>query len=253
MHRPRAGSCARGDRDDRGRPRHRPDRCSERAHRGRCAVVDTHCETALKPLRQILRPLCSDAVVERLARTGDDREALLAPERDAGVDDPARIALHSCRRASSQPSEPYCSETRATVSKADAPANAKSAARPLTKGSGSGRSSSGAASIAAPAPITAAGQGRTGQATAAPTTSASAEITQAPNKIMRPSPERSDAARCSGGKWPLAARTVRATDSTSAMNSASAKTAWRGITMTARLVLLTRRRSPTLIYKTYIS
>ena len=43
--------------------------------------------------------------------------------------------------------KPYCSETRATVSKADAPANAKSAARPLTKGSGSGRSSSGAASI----------------------------------------------------------------------------------------------------------
>jgi len=64
--------------------------------------------------------------------------------------------------------KPYCSETRATVSKADALANAKSAARPLTKGSGSGRSSSGAASIAAPAPITAAGQGRTGQATAAP-------------------------------------------------------------------------------------
>src|SRR5262249_2085705 len=43
-------------------------------------------------LRQILRPLCSDAVVERLARTGDDRKALLAPERDAGVGDHARIA-----------------------------------------------------------------------------------------------------------------------------------------------------------------
>src|SRR6516225_7032161 len=57
--------------------------------------------------------------------------------------------------------KPYCSKTRATVSKADAPANAKSAARPLTKGSGSGRSSSGAASIAAPAPITAAGHGST--------------------------------------------------------------------------------------------
>src|SRR2546430_1514350 len=45
-----------------------------------------------EPLRQILRPFCSDAVVERLARTGDDRKGLLAPERNAGVDDHARIA-----------------------------------------------------------------------------------------------------------------------------------------------------------------
>src|SRR5262245_66330560 len=47
---------------------------------------------ALEALRQILRPLCADALVERLARTGDDRKGLLAPERDAGVDDHARIA-----------------------------------------------------------------------------------------------------------------------------------------------------------------
>src|SRR5438874_11241597 len=45
-----------------------------------------------EPLRQILRPLFSYAVVERLARTGDDREGLLAPERDAGVDNHPRIA-----------------------------------------------------------------------------------------------------------------------------------------------------------------
>src|SRR6266404_1719835 len=45
-----------------------------------------------EPLRQILRPLFSYAVVERLARTGDDREGLFAPERDAGVDNHPRIA-----------------------------------------------------------------------------------------------------------------------------------------------------------------
>src|SRR5215813_13542606 len=46
----------------------------------------------LEVLRQILRPLCADAVVKRLARTGDDREGLFAPERNARVDDHARIA-----------------------------------------------------------------------------------------------------------------------------------------------------------------
>src|SRR6516162_10409191 len=47
------------------------------------ALVDTHCETALEPLRQILRPLCSDAVVERLARTRDDRKGLFAQASDS--------------------------------------------------------------------------------------------------------------------------------------------------------------------------
>src|SRR5215831_4435384 len=97
---------------------------------------------------------------------------------------------------------PYCSERRARASKADALAKARRAARPLTKASGSGRSSSGAASIAAPAPITAAGQGRMAHAATAPTRSASAETAQAPNKMARPTPERSDAPRCFGGKWP---------------------------------------------------
>src|SRR5262245_997135 len=46
----------------------------------------------LKPLRQILRPLCADSVVERLARTGDGREGFFAPPWDAGVDDHPRIA-----------------------------------------------------------------------------------------------------------------------------------------------------------------
>src|SRR6516162_8644736 len=62
------------------------------------ALVDTHCETALEPLRQILRPLCSDAVVERLAQTRDDRKGLLAPERDAGVSLSAAIRAAKGRR-----------------------------------------------------------------------------------------------------------------------------------------------------------
>jgi hypothetical protein len=94
----------------------------------------------------------------------------------------------------------YSSDTRASASKTDTPAKATRAVRPLTKGSGNGRSSSGPARIAAPAPITAAGHDRTGQAAAAPTRSESAETMHAPNKMARPVLERSDAARCSGGK-----------------------------------------------------
>src|SRR6516162_10758130 len=56
------------------------------------ALVDTHCETALEPLRQILRPLCSDAVVERLARTGDDRKGLFARALDSAVRRVGKIA-----------------------------------------------------------------------------------------------------------------------------------------------------------------
>src|SRR5262249_48794025 len=51
-----------------------------------------HDGEMLKILRQVLRPLGAQAVVERLARAGDDRKSLLAPERDAGVDDHPRIA-----------------------------------------------------------------------------------------------------------------------------------------------------------------
>jgi Bcr/CflA subfamily drug resistance transporter len=46
----------------------------------------------LESLGQILRPLRADALVQRLAGARDGRERLLAPERNAGVDDDARIA-----------------------------------------------------------------------------------------------------------------------------------------------------------------
>src|SRR5262245_28865858 len=46
----------------------------------------------MDPSGQVCRPFRLDAVVERLARAGDDREGLLAAERDAGVDHDPRIA-----------------------------------------------------------------------------------------------------------------------------------------------------------------
>jgi hypothetical protein len=45
----------------------------------------------LDPLRQVGRPFCLDAGVERLARAGDDREGPFAAERDAGVDHRPRM------------------------------------------------------------------------------------------------------------------------------------------------------------------
>src|SRR5437870_5651798 len=48
--------------------------------------------TNSKSVRQVLRPFRPHAIVERLARAGDDREGLLAAERDAGIDHDARIA-----------------------------------------------------------------------------------------------------------------------------------------------------------------
>src|SRR5262249_61011884 len=44
------------------------------------------------PRRQLLPPFRLDAIVERLARARHDRERLLPPEWDAGVDDHARVA-----------------------------------------------------------------------------------------------------------------------------------------------------------------
>src|SRR5262249_47938796 len=49
--------------------------------------------------------------------------------------------------------------------------------------------------------------------------------------MARPIPARSDAPRCSGGKWPLAASAVRPAHSTSAMNNTTAGIASRGITI----------------------
>src|SRR5262249_62400904 len=47
------------------------------------AAVECSRSGQSEALRQILRPLCSDAVVERLARTGDDREGLFAQASDS--------------------------------------------------------------------------------------------------------------------------------------------------------------------------
>src|SRR5262249_31164322 len=68
-------------------------RCAAGVRSGRCPrTVIVAPSSALEALLQIRRPRCPDALGERLDRTGDDREGLLAPERDAGVDDHARIA-----------------------------------------------------------------------------------------------------------------------------------------------------------------
>src|SRR6185312_2640268 len=126
--------------------------------------------------------------------------------------------------------------------------------RPSTKRSGKHCSTSGAERRDRPPPMIAAYQGIRRSAATIPATRQTIAIAIEPNRSAGPNPLDMTGARCSRGKWPLAANPCNDTPRTNAANSKVAPIISR-VTMrhSPAFASLDARKSISVIYETYIS